>query len=206
MPRWYLIIYTAFVAVLIPVYVSTYPLSNFLWFSNICLILGLWAAWTRQSLPASVALVAVGLVEMGWIIDFAGGLLLGGSPPFGTVIYMFDPTIPLLVRGLSLYHLFLPFALFWMVWRFGFHPHALRWCIGLGWTHLVIVRLLTDPALNINWVFHPPGAGDISSRSSALWFGLLLLGLALIWTLTFFICRVLLSNLQARPLSVSRQR
>ncbi len=45
MPLWFRIVYLIFVAVLVPSYAIQYPLVNFLWFSNIALVVGLIAAW-----------------------------------------------------------------------------------------------------------------------------------------------------------------
>jgi len=51
-----------------------------------------------------------------WLVDFLARLL-GGVRLFGLSAYMFKPEIPLLIRGLSLFHLWLPPLLFWLVWR-----------------------------------------------------------------------------------------
>ena len=51
--------------------------------------------------------------------------------------YMFDPKYPLFVRGLSLFHGWLPFLLIWGVWRLGYDRRAL-----IGWTVLSTVILL----------------------------------------------------------------
>ncbi len=48
---------------------------------------------------------------------------------------MFDPKLPLLVRGLSTFHGWLPFLLVWGVWRLGYDRRALA-----GWTVISTAR------------------------------------------------------------------
>ncbi len=52
--------FTAFMAVLLPVYLVRYGPTNFLYFCDISLFLALLSLWTRWRLPASMA--AVGLL------------------------------------------------------------------------------------------------------------------------------------------------
>ncbi len=183
MPLWFRLLYLAFVAVQVPVYILEYPLVNFLWFSNIALLAGLIAAWLRSALLASMMLVSVGLIEMGWVVDFLLGLALGGQPPFGMVGYMFDPEIPLHVRGLSLYHLFLPFALWWMAWRLGYDRRAFRVWLPTGWVVFLLTRLLVSDEENVNWVLMSPWheTGDVQGWP---WLVVLLAAAGVAWWLT----------------------
>lgn len=54
---WVKISYTAFVLVLIPIYWKHWGPANFLWFSDIALILGVPALWLESSLLASMMAV-----------------------------------------------------------------------------------------------------------------------------------------------------
>lgn len=186
MPLWFRLAYTGFVLVLVPVYAYQYPLVNFLWFSNLALLGGLIAAWLGSAPLASMLLLSILLPELGWITDFIGGLLLGGDPPIGGVAYMFDPTISLWVRGLSLYHLLLPPALLWMVWRGGYWPAALRVWLPTGWTILLISFFTTNPALNVNWV-HGPGPIEQVWMPAWAWLVVVMATFAAIWWLTHHI-------------------
>ena len=186
MPLWFRLFYLAFVAVMIPVYIQQYPLVNFLWFSNLALLVGLAAALAGSSLLASMMLISVGLIEMGWVVDFLLGVALGGQAPFGMVSYMFDPDIPIHVRGFSLYHLFLPFALFWMAWRLGYDRRALVAWLPTGWAVVVLTRLLVSEEENINWVLRSPWH-DNAEVLGWWWPALLMVGLGLAWWFTHFL-------------------
>ena len=50
--------YTAFVAVLVPVYLRQYGPGNFLWFSDIALFAGCLALWLELPLLASMQAIA----------------------------------------------------------------------------------------------------------------------------------------------------
>jgi len=183
LPLWFRAAYLVFVVVMVPAYALTYPLINFLWFSNIALLTGLVAAWWGSARLASMMLVAVGLLEIGWILDFLGGLVLGGTPPLGVVAYLFDPQIPWMVRALSLYHLPLPVVLFWMVWRLGYDARAWRLLLPLGWMVVVAVHLLADPDQNVNFALYPPWQ-EPGNEPSGWWLAVLLPALAVAWWLT----------------------
>lgn len=102
--------------------------------------------------------LAVLLPETGWALDFALRLMFGPErlPTAGTS-YMFDSGIPLFVRTLSLFHLFLPVLLLWLVRRLGYRREALCYQSLLAWLVLPISYFFADPSKNINFV---RGFGD----------------------------------------------
>ena len=53
-PLWLKLLYTAFTAVTAGVYAVKYPLVNFLWFSDIALVLTVPALWLENALLASM--------------------------------------------------------------------------------------------------------------------------------------------------------
>jgi hypothetical protein len=147
---------TGFVCVLVPTYWVQYGPSNFLWISDIALIVIVVALWTNSSLLASMEAVAVVALEFGWIVDFLVRLLTGAHL-IGLSDYMFDTTIPLWIRGLSLFHVWMPFLLLWMVYCFGYDRRAwLAQSIAAA-IILPLSYLLSEPAKNVNWVY---GFGD----------------------------------------------
>jgi hypothetical protein len=154
LPLWLKLVWTAFVSVLVPVYWRQYGPANFLWFSDIAVFLTLVALWWESSLPASMMLLAVGVLELSWNVDFIGALLTGHHLT-GLSRYMFDPSIPLTIRGISLFHVVLTPLLVWMVWRLGYDRRALWMQTLLCWIVLPLTYFLTDPAANINSVFGP---------------------------------------------------
>ena len=150
-PLWLKIGYTIFVCLLVPVYWAKYGPANFLWFSDIALLLTLPALWLESSLLASMMAVGVLLLEIAWNLDFFGRLVSGKSL-FELSKYMFDPSIPLGVRALSLFHIVLPPLLLWMVYRLGYDERAFIAQTILAWVVLLLSYWLAKPSENVNWV------------------------------------------------------
>jgi hypothetical protein len=101
------IVYTLFVCALVPVYWRQYGLANFLWFSDIALLALVPALWLENALLVSMMAVSVVFFEALWNADFFFQLSTGRSL-IGLSAYMFDPKIPLFIRGLSCFHIVLP--------------------------------------------------------------------------------------------------
>lgn len=157
-PRWVKLAYTGFVAMLVPAYWWQYGPANFLWGSDVALLLTLLGLWLESSMLISMMALAVLLPELGWIIDFAVRIVAGPEVvDFRGSSYMFEPDIPLFVRGLSLFHIALPVLLLWAIHRLGYRRKALLGQTLLCWVVLPASYLVSDPVANINWVF---GFGD----------------------------------------------
>src|SRR5438309_4182085 len=71
------VLYTLFVAVLVPSYWSFYGPANFLWFCDIALLVTVPALWWENRLLASMQTVAVFLANVIWLVDFLARLLTG---------------------------------------------------------------------------------------------------------------------------------
>lgn len=149
---------TLFVAVLVPVYWAHHGPAHFLWASDVALLLALVALWRESRLIAGTAAVAVLVPEAGWNLDFFTRLVAGRDVlGLNGTAYMFDAGEPLTLRALSLFHVFLPVLLLWLVWRLGYDRRALPAAILLAWAVLIASYLLTEPEKNVNWVH---GLGD----------------------------------------------
>lgn len=146
--------YTLFIGLLVPAYWRHYGLANFLWFSDVALLTTLIALWLESPLLASMQAVSVALLELAWLVDFSGRLL-AGTQLIGLAEYMFKRDIPLFVRGLSLFHVWLPFLLLWLVYRLGYDERAWVAQTLLAWVVLLLCYFLTKPSENINWAFGP---------------------------------------------------
>src|SRR5436190_4284571 len=94
LPAWLKVLYSLFLCVLVPAYWSYYGPANFLWFSDIALLVTLVALWLESRFLASMQAVAVVPLELLWVVDFSLGLV-GGVHPIGISTYMFDSEIPL---------------------------------------------------------------------------------------------------------------
>ena len=172
-PLWIKIVYTFFTVVTIVVYAVKYPLGNFLWFSDIALVLTVPALWFESSLLASMMAVGVLLPELFWNIGFFGRLLTGRRLS-GLTDYMFNAQKPRYLRALSLFHVFLPVLLIWMVSLLGYSPKALIAQTVLAWLVLPLTYMVTDKEQNINAVFGP-GLAQSDRVASMLYLGLLMI-------------------------------
>ena len=144
-PLWLKIAYTLFICVLVPVYWIQYGPGNFLWFSDIALLATAAALWLENSLLASMMALSVVVLETVWIVDFVIELIAGSSV-IGLSAYMFDSKISLPVRALSLFHIFLPVILVWLLYRFHYDTRALVAQTVLAWIVLPVSYFLTTPS------------------------------------------------------------
>ena len=151
-PLWLKISYTLFVCLIVPVYWRRYGPANFLWFSDIALLVTVPALWLESSLLASMMALAVALPELAWNVDFLIRLTTG-APLIGLSAYMFDRGIPRFLRALSLFHVGLPLLLLWMVHRLGYDKRALIAQTVVAMIVLPLSYLLGDRRRNINWVY-----------------------------------------------------
>src|SRR5919109_637468 len=158
-PLWMTLAYTGFLTVLVPAYWATYGPANFLWFSDLALLVTGVALWLESSLLASAMAVGVLLPELVWNVSYFGRLVTGTR--FTSLAdYMFDPKQSRVIRGLSLVlHVVMPATLVWMLARLGYDSRALITQTAVAWIVFPVTYLVTDPGTNINWVFgfgHPP--------------------------------------------------
>lgn len=177
-PLWLKIAYTVVVSITVAVYVFKYPLANFLWFSDIALIVTAPALWLESPLLVSMMAVGTLLPEIFWNACFFGQMLTGRRVT-GLTDYMFDERLPRYLRALSLFHVVLPVLLLWLLARLGYDSRALAAQTVLAWVVLALTYRLTDPKLNVNWAFGW-GAKPQHRISPLVYLGLLMAGFALL--------------------------
>jgi len=146
------IVYTLFVCVLVPIYWRQYGPANFLWFSDIALLALVPALWLENALVVSMMAVSVVLFEALWNIDFFFRLATGKSL-IGLSAYMFDPRIPLFIRGLSAFHIVLPLLLLWTLHQLGYDQRAFLWQTIVALGILPLSYLVSNAQENVNWVY-----------------------------------------------------
>ena len=151
-PLWLKVSYTLFVCALVPIYWRQYGPANFLWFSDIALLVLAPALWFESPLLISMMALAVVLPELAWNIDFFVRLATGASL-IGLTNYMFDASIPRFIRGLSLFHVALPLLLVWMLHRLGYDHRALFWQTIVAAVVLPLSYAFSNPRDNVNWVY-----------------------------------------------------
>lgn len=179
------IIYTVFMLVLLPVYLYFYGPTNFLYFCDVALILTLIGLWKNDSLLISMCAVGIIGVQMLWVVDFIATLF--GIPLTGMTAYMFNSESSLFLRGLSLFHGWLPFLLIYLVYKMGYNPKGfLRWT-GLAWI-LILICFFWMPGpnpdagltpVNINYVWGLKDSEAQTWMPTYAWLGLLMIGLPL---------------------------
>ena len=154
-PLWLKIAVTLFYAYISRGTWQQYTAFNFLWFSHIGFAGAVLALWLESRLLASMMLLNTFVADgVGWTLDLLVALV-SGRHPFGATAYMFDHRIPIMVRGLSLFHVVVPALLAWMVHELRYDRRALVAQTLLAWLVLLFCVSFTDPALNINCVFGP---------------------------------------------------
>jgi len=158
-PLWLKLVYTAFMAVLVPVYLYYYGWTNFLYFCDVALILTLIAVWKENALLASMCAIGITVPQLVWVIDFVGIAL--GYPVVHMTAYMYNPNSSLFLRGLSLFHGWLPFLLIYLVMKLGYDRRGLLYWTVLAWALILICFFFMPPPnpnagltpVNINYVF-----------------------------------------------------
>jgi len=161
-PIWVKVVYTAFVAFVVPYYWVTYTPWNFLYFCDIALIVTVAGLWIESPFLISTQAVGIALPQALWVVDFlARGL--AGVHITGMTGYMFDSNLPLFVRGLSSFHGWLPFLLVWLVARLGYDRRAFGVQSALAVVVLLVCYFMApapppalsrpSAAVNINYVY-----------------------------------------------------
>lgn len=149
LPLWLKIVWTVWLAVWAPLYWKHYGAQNFLYFCDLGNFLIAAALWMESRLIFSWQAVGLLVFQTLYSADLVGALILGKHAIGGTE-YMFDPSIPLLVRLLGLYHLAVPVLLLWAVRRLGYDRNGWKWQT-LTTSIVVLINHFWRPQYNVNW-------------------------------------------------------
>jgi hypothetical protein len=179
---------TAFMCLLIPVFLHYYGPTNFLYFCDLALLV-FWLGLVLDSpVLLSAALVGGVLPVLVWNLVFFSSLL-SPNPSDSLVGYMFDPEYPLFLRALSvIYKAALPILVLYAVRRVGFDPRGFALWAAVTTPALFVCYLLPKtPAdrftpANINYVHGIPG---LVAETYALPV-VIAMNLAIAWLLTGF--------------------
>lgn len=154
-PVWFKLAYTAFVAVVLIVWLRHYGWRNLLWFSDVALLGIVPALWLESAAMAGILAVAVLGPELLWNLDLLVRLLTRRRA-IGLTEYMFEQERPWVLRALSLFHVPLPLVLLWMLHAWGYAAAvALPGAVALAALVLPASRRFGSPAENINWSYGP---------------------------------------------------
>lgn len=185
-PVWLKLAYTLFMAVLIPVYWSYYGPTNFLYFCDVALLLTLVGIWREDALLISMCAVGILLPQFFWVADFFA--TFWGYPLSGMTAYMFRRESSLFLRGLSLFHGWLPFLLVYLVRCVGYDRRGFKAWTCLAWALIAICFFLMPPPnpdagltpVNINYVWGMNDAHAQTWMPTYAWLGFLIVGLPLL--------------------------
>jgi hypothetical protein len=186
LPLWLKLAYTAFMAVLIPVYWRNYGPTNFLYFCDVALIITLVGIWIESPLLVSMCAVGILASQALWVIDFLSNFV--GLPLTGMTDYMFMADRSLFLRGLSLFHGWLPFLLAFLVAKLGYDRRGFPAWTAVAWALVLICFFFMPPPdpnagltpVNINYVW---GMSDTAAQTwvpPAVWLIGLMIALPLV--------------------------
>jgi hypothetical protein len=191
---------TAFLAVLVPAYLLNYGPTNFLWFCDSALILTVIGMWLESSLLISMCAVGILIPQCLWLVDF--GIHLLGFHFLNLTSYMFDSRLSLFLRGLSLFHGWLPLLLIWLLIRIGYDKRALFAWTGVATGLVLICYFFTRPAgphpidpslpINLNYVY------GFNDQQPQTWMNqnlYVVLWLATLWLVAFLPAHVALRKI-----------
>lgn len=178
--------YTAFMAVLLRVYLHDYGPTNFLYICDVSLLLTLIAIWPENDLLLSMACVGILVPQTAWLIDFL--INLAGVSLTGVTDYMFDASHSLFLRLLSLYHAWMPLLVAYLVWKIGYDRRAFWAWTALFWVLLPVCFFLMPPPtptagltpVNINYVWGPSDNAAQTWVPPYVWLAGLMFGLPLL--------------------------
>ena len=197
-PLWVKVVYSAFVAIVVPFYWVTYSPWNFLYFCDIALLVTAVAIWIESPLLISMQALAIMVLQLIWVVDFLCRLIAGVHVT-GVTAYMLDSNIPLFLRALSLFHGWLPFLLLWLLSRLGYDRRAL----GAQSVCAIVVLLISyflapvpppsadhpNWAVNINYVYGLDDKHPQTMMAPRLWLLFIMAVAVAIYLPTHFVLR-----------------
>ena len=163
-------------------------------------LVGLWA---ESRFLLSLETVAILVPQLPWLADFAVGLT--GHPLLHMTDYMHDRSLPLFVRGLSLFHGWMPVLLLGCLSRVGYDRRAFPAQVGVGVALLVVCYVAFAPPgqaggrrmhANINYVFGPDEKHAQTALPPLAWLVLLCVAIP---TVMYLPAHLLLARWFGRP-------
>lgn len=149
LPRWLRVGYAAWFVVWLVAYWAYFGWQFVLWFCCLANVYALVGCVTQRPLWFSLAALASLEIQLVYALDLA--MLLGfGESPTGATAYMLDEARPLLLRALSLFHVWMPGLLLYAIYTLGYEPRALWIQTLVALCVLPACYLLFDPSLDTN--------------------------------------------------------
>jgi hypothetical protein len=142
-------LYSAWFCVWFALYARYFGWQFVLWFcclANVYLLVGL---WRRTALWFSLAAVSVLPIQLAYSAELASRWLFGVRL-HGATDYLFDPTIPEYIRGLSLFHVFVPVLIVYALIRHGYDQRAFWLQSAIALAMLCVCYFGFDPLTQTN--------------------------------------------------------
>ncbi len=142
---------------------------NYLWFCDLALLMTFAAVWTGNRLLLSMTAVSfIGPAAL-WMIDVSHKLITGHDW-LGWTDYMEDTRLPLAIRLMSTFHVWLPALLLYCIRRVGYDARALWAQTLLAIGVLILCRTIVPPPpahsiheiVNVNAVY---GTSDTAPQT-----------------------------------------
>jgi hypothetical protein len=153
-PGWVRWLALLWLVVWIPVYWHAWGAGNFLHLCDVAVVLTCIGLCTSNALLLSSQAVSSVVIDALWTLDVAAWLFFRRHFIGGTE-YLFDGTIPVWVRLLSLFHIVMPFILLWSLSRLGYDRRGFGLQAAIALPVVIASRFVT-PAQNLNFAQAAP--------------------------------------------------
>jgi hypothetical protein len=144
----------AWLVLFVVVYGWAYGAENFIRLCDVAVILTCIGIMTGSALLVSSQAISSLVVDLAWDLDLLSRLLFGRHLIGGTE-YMWDPSYPLWVRLMSLFHVVWPPLLFVVLRRLGYDPRGFLLQGAIAAVVLAASRFIL-PGENLNFAFRDP--------------------------------------------------
>jgi hypothetical protein len=152
-PLWLKVLWTVWVILWAPVFWRQYGAQNLLYFCDLGNFFIAAALWMESPLLFSWQACGLLLFQSLYTIDLLGATI-SGKHVIGGTEYMFDATVPLFVRLLSLFHVATPPLLLWAIRRLGYDSGGWKYQTLTTWV-VVPINYMWRPERDVNWARGP---------------------------------------------------
>jgi hypothetical protein len=152
-PLWLKVLWTVWVIFWAPVFWRQYGAQNLLYFCDLGNFFIAAALWMESPLLFSWQACGLLLFQSLYTIDLLGATI-SGKHVIGGTEYMFDATVPLFVRLLSLFHVATPPLLLWAIRRLGYDSGGWKYQTLTTWV-VVPINYMWRPERDVNWARGP---------------------------------------------------
>jgi hypothetical protein len=152
-PLWLKVLWTVWVILWAPVFWRQYGAQNLLYFCDLGNFFIAAALWMESPLLFSWQACGLLLFQSLYTIDLLGATI-SGKHVIGGTEYMFDATVPLFVRLLSLFHVATPPLLLWAIRRLGYDSRGWKYQTLTTWV-VVPINYMWRPERDVNWARGP---------------------------------------------------